>query len=317
MIKDFIVLIANYIFDFYRFCRYSGVFFDKEQQKVEGKINFYYHSIEKGLINDPMRLKFGEKKVKRLIQLIGKWDAEGYPKTQSQFITACTVLCKYHELHVQQGEKINTFFPIHEYEFCKSFSDYTIGGTKSFDSKEYFKSFNQPFEEFSNSRRSLRHFNDQNIPIKTIESVIKIARNAPSVCNRQSVGVKYIDDKQLVQSALKIQGGLNATSASVKQLLIVTSNLNSFVANSERYQMFIDGGIFLQNLLYSLHFYKIGACSLNWSKHFFYDWRMEKLLGLRKSEKIIALVAIGYPIEEFKVPFSNRKKVSEILQIIE
>ena len=78
----------------------------------------------------------------------------------------------------------------------------------------------------------------------------------------------------------------------------------------------LPGGIFLQNLLYSLHFYMIAAVPLNWSKHFKDDIKLENILGLPKSEKVIALVAIGYPVDNFKVPISRRKNIDEIFKII-
>jgi len=56
---------------------------------------------------------------------------------------------------------------------------------------------------------------------------------------------------------------------------------------------------------------------LNWSKHFYLDVKLHKLLQIPKSEKIIALTAIGYPQDLFQVPFSKRKEVSELLKIIE
>jgi nitroreductase len=97
----------------------------------------------------------------------------------------------------------------------------------------------------------------------------------------------------------------------------VTVDRSIFVSSAEWYQVFIDGGIFLQNLLYSLHYHKIAAVSLNWSKHFVLDKKMERLIKLPPSEKIISIIAAGYPPEEFKVPKSTRKDVKEILEIIE
>jgi nitroreductase len=66
-----------------------------------------------------------------------------------------------------------------------------------------------------------------------------------------------------------------------------------------------------------LHYHKIAAVSLNWSKHFVLDKKMERLIKLPPSEKIISIIAAGYPPEEFKVPKSTRKDVKEILEIIE
>jgi len=315
VLKKIVLLTLNYTSDSIRFIKYSSVFSINTQQKVEGKINYYYHSIEKGMINEQIRYKYGVLKVNKLIRLLKIWLNRKYDTSNSQFIAACSVLVKYYHLHKENKVDISDIVPEADYNLFKPFYDKNTGGTINCNANIYFQYSADNFDLFSDSRHSVRHFNGEMVPLEEIREVVRIAKNAPSVCNRQSVNIKLVNDHALTQKVLKIQNGMNVTAHTVNQLILVTSNINSFVSEVERNQMFIDGGIFLQNLLYALHHHKIAACALNWSKPFFYDKRIKKLLKLNPAERVIAVVAIGYPPDEFKIPFSKRKETSEILEI--
>lgn len=315
-IVSFFTLICNHLFEFIRFVRFSNMIYLNTPDKLRGKIIFRYHSIEKGLINKPIRHNFGSYKIIKLLDYLHLWVNNNYSLNDTQFLSACKVLETYWDLHVKAGINIEDIISIAEYNFIIKYSKQGIGGTVSLTSEEYFINSKSSFDDFSKSRHSIRHFNGALIETKIIEEVIKLARNAPSVCNRQGFRVKLINNNNLVQQTLKVQSGLNATAKTVRQILIVSIDRGVFVSSSEWYQAFIDGGIFLQNLLYSLHFHMIAAVPLNWSKHFKDDIKLEKILNLPKSEKVIALVAIGYPVDSFKVPVSRRKNINEIFEII-
>ena len=316
-IKSFFFLLLNHCYEFFRFVKYANCFSTNSPKKLQGKITFNYHSLEKGMINVPLRTRFGQAKINRLKKYLSLWVERGYSLNDTQFLSACTVLKKYQALHQKKNIDISDILTTDVLLFLNQYAGKKEGGTISYKNNDYFTSSDAAFKEFSNSRHSVRHFSNHLIDLKTIEEVIAIARNAPSVCNRQGYKVKFVNNENLVRKILSLQSGLNATSDTVKQLFVVTVDRSIFVSSAEWYQVFIDGGIFLQNLLYSLHYHKIAAVSLNWSKHFVLDKKMERLIKLPPSEKIISIIAAGYPPEEFKVPKSTRKDVKEILEIIE
>ncbi len=116
---------------------------------------------------------------------------------------------------------------------------------------------------------------------------------------------------------LSIQGGLTGYSSEIAQLLIVVADRNYFYSVGERNQLYVDGGIFLMNLLYALHFYKIGACPAHWGHNYEKDKQIQKEIGLSDSEKVISIVPIGIPKEEFNTTLSLRRSNDEILKIVE
>lgn len=316
LIKDALMLIANYIYDYVAFIKYSGVFFKNSEKKYLGKIIFNYHSLEKGLINEQIRYRYGKIKVEKLLKYIHIWVNNNYNLADSQFLTACSVLKKYFDIHKNNNVAINDYFSNENLLFIEQYAKNEIGGVYKFKSSNYFENSYNSFDKFSISRHSIRNFNKDIIPISIINEVIEIAKNAPSVCNRQSVKVFLIQDYLKVQKILKVQKGIEATAETINQLLILTSDMNAFVSPVERNQMFVDGGVFLQNLLYSLHFKQVAACALNWSKPFYFENDIRKFIDIGHNLRIIAVVAFGNPTENFKVPFSFRKNNDEILEIV-
>jgi nitroreductase len=314
-IKAFGSLFLNFWFEFVQFTNYSNAFKIDTQEKIQGKISFYYHAIEKGLINNPLRYKFGVEKLQRLLKYLKLWEERGYSSTHSQFRSPFGVIRAYIDLHEKNGISLDDVFSAADFAFISKYES-REGGVHHFTSENYFTNAEAPFDSFSNSRHSVRHFTNGIVPRETIRHVVSLARNAPSVCNRQGFRVRQVIGKEKIDAALAIQAGLNATASTVHNLFIITVDRSAFVASSEWYQTFIDGGIFLQNVLYALHFHKLGAVPLNWSKHYFEDKKMQKLLGLNPAEKIICLIAFGYLIPEFKVPYSSRRNVDEILKEI-
>jgi nitroreductase len=128
--------------------------------------------------------------------------------------------------------------------------------------------------------------------------------------------VNLVDNKKKIDDILMIQGGLKGYSEKLSQLIVLTSDRNYFYSIGERYQLYIDGGIYLMNLLYALHYYEIAACPAHWGMPIESDKKVEKILGLNESEKIICLIAIGKPVAEFKTTLSTRRTCAENLHLV-
>src|SRR5690606_15486267 len=134
--------------------------------------------------------------------------------------------------------------------------------------------------------------------------------------NRQAAKVKLIEDKNKIQEILKIQGGFNGFIESVNQLLILTIDRQYFYTVGERNQFYIDGGIYLMNLLYSLHIYEIAACPANWGKDIESENELNKIVQIPKSEKIMCLIPIGRANATIATTLSYRRSAEEVLTVI-
>lgn len=314
-IKNYTKLISNYFTDAKLYYKYSSIYNINSYDKIEAKIILHYHSIEKGLIHEDLRPMFAKDKVIMLHKLLGhKLVLDNVNKSQIQ--NTLKILLRYYDIHRDLGINIEDYFNKNQhdkyYELIKNYED-DFKGIISYDKEGFYKNNFSNFYDFSNSRKSIRNFTGQKVEFNLINKAVELSLNSPSVCNRQSSKVYLLEDYNKIQEVLKIQGGFTGFSKNVSQLLIITSNRSFFYTLGERNQFFIDGGIYMMNLLYCLHYYKIANCPANWGKLVDAELKLDKIIKLPKEEKIICLVPIGIAEDNFNVPLSKRRDVNEIL----
>ncbi|WP_340121881.1 nitroreductase family protein [Methylobacter svalbardensis] len=310
--QRFISLPRNFYLDYLLYKKHSIVFEQDTFNKIETLIILKYHSLEKGLLHKEIKHQFGKQYVIELCQLLKRKDVIS-KRHRTQIAAAYLALCSYYESHVEHNIDISSYFDEADYDLFKEYSVSNLSSVKEHQLVNYFENSDKDFYHFSNSRCSVRDFTGDKIPFDTIQNVIELAKNAPSVCNRQPVKVYYIDDKKNIDNIFAIQKGLKGHSDEVSQLLVVVSDRNYFYSVGERNQLYIDGGIFLMNLLYALHYYKVAACPAHWGLNNDSDKKVNNLLNMSDSEKVICLVAVGIPQDKFKTALSLRRSTDEIL----
>ena len=313
---NIVYLISNTFTDFKLYYRYSTLFKLDNIKKEEALLILDYHSVEKGMLFLNMKPRFAKHRIerlhehlelKRLLQNIDR----------SQIEVALQVMCKYYEIHDNENINIEDYFPQEQYEEYKELlkENYTqqfcgaIGSTHN----EFYQNIAAPFDKFAFSRKSIRSFTGEKISHELIKKAISLSLTAPSVCNRQANTVYLLEDKEKIDKVLNIQGGFTGYEENVSQLLILTNNRNYYFSIGERNQFYIDGGVFLLNLLYSLHFYKIANCPANWGKMVKDERVLDTIISIPKSEKIICMIPIGIATQEFRFTLSKRRNVEEIL----
>ena len=304
----YINVITNMFYDTYFYCKHSNVFSINTLNKIEAKIILDYHSIEKGLLFPKTKYGFAKDKIKRLNKLLKNKEVLKNSKN-SQLLTAYSIMCEYYELHKKNNFDISVYYSEDDYLLYKETLDSLYNpdfkGFYSYSKETFFHHSQSPFDKFSESRKSVRNFTKNKIDDTLIENAIALSKNAPSVCNRQPSKVYYINDKMKIDKILEMQSGLNGFSKDILQLLIVTTDVNYYYSIGERYQFYIDGGVYLMNLLYALHFYKIAACPANWAKEKDDEKRLKQT------------IAIGEAAPNFRTTLSKRRETKELLSRIE
>lgn len=308
-------LINDYSTDFHLYKKHSSVFKLETYEKIESEITLKYHSIEKGFLFNPVRFRFAKEKVRELIALMNR-DLVRPNYTRLQIQASTNILCKYYEFHQENNIDITDYFTFDNYLHFKGELINDLGSKKKHTYDNFFSESESNFLRFSSSRCSIRNFTGEKIPRSTLERIIDLANNAPSVCNRQPVKIYVLEKKELIDEILKIQGGLKGYSDTLNQLVVLTSSRSYFYSTGERNQLYTDGGMYLMNLLYAFHYYKIGACPAHWGLPVSADKKARKLIRLTDSEQIVCLVAIGIPTQQFSTTLSPRKKNDENLFII-
>ncbi|MEO9494331.1 MAG: nitroreductase family protein [Vibrio splendidus] len=301
-------------YDFYRFARYGGW---KVNLKMKEQRNYYsakvYHSLEKSMSFTRNRPDSGWGNALFLVEVLE------YAKKYNNV--------GYHDLR--------------GYDVLKKFIEHNDGQTKSNISKQvrqrfntlngYFESNNEPSGiivmsendlrkgilsqpgEFFNSRYSVREFSGTKVCRDKLNAAISLSLKTPSACNRQPWHVYHISESKKIQEALAHQSGNRGFNDKIQDLLVICSDIRAFNPGSERYQHWIDGGMYSMSLVYTLHSMGIASCCLNWSHQGKHDLAFRKEFAeISPSHTIIMMLAIGEPQESNKLCISPRRPIEEI-----
>ncbi|MFT6834216.1 MAG: nitroreductase [Francisellaceae bacterium] len=249
------------------------------------------HRIEKGLSLPSPRFGFGRDVLLRLHKNLQDYQAV-HEKDYVYYIGvgAYRAYVEYHTAyHEQLPLEITHLIDIYRDDF--SVEQTSVVGLKNISQSTMNSS---TLSDFFESRSSCRKFNkDSLIADETLYEAIRMAKQSPSVCNRQPWRVHFFSEGK-VKKILSLQNGNVGFGDEVPYVAVVTCDLKAFYAPSERNQAFVDGGLFSMSFLLALHSLDIQACALNWCDTFGVRRKFSKLGFVDNSEVVIMIIAFGY-----------------------
>lgn len=299
------------------FRAHSSAFSLKTERQYELRIILLYHGLEKGFLHiQDFRVRFGRAKVIALLSLLREYYNHGY-STTSAVKSAISVLCYYFTLHQDKGIDISDYFTEEDFEWLQSQSPEVEAPYMIVSGDQFFAHQESNFKDFSCSRHSVRQFSEDPVTADEMRQVVELANHAPSACNRQEVFVHFVQDHETTQAILALQNGFSGLTKQIHQVIVLTASTSYTYMAAERMQFYIDGGIYLQNLLYALHYYGIGACP----GHADLPLAEEKrILGYAKAlpdERLIAIIPVGHLLQQNILTASSRRPSSENLLILQ
>lgn len=318
-LKHFRVLVREHWYDLWQYGRVAKIdFFRSEHEKThrEAHILRLYHVIEKGLSMPDFRPQFGIERVKELGRLLERYSIR-YGKSSinqdPQLLAAMQTLAAYHERHKQLGIDVSDIVP----------EEFRISKIEALDEhRTRVKPVRKPSAEdraaymrVVSSRFSVRAFDPNRQPsLKSLKAAVNAARYTPSVCNRQTSRAHLYLGEQ-VQNVLALQNGNRGFGHAVPAVFIITSDMRYFSGAPERYQSWIDGGMFSMSLLNALHAEGLGAVALNWSVYSEIDKKLRPVSGIPDYERVIMFIACGEIRDEALAACSLRRSVEELLVV--
>lgn len=166
---------------------------------------------------------------------------------------------------------------------------------------------------FFASRHSVRNFDTDRTPAASdLVQVVELARNTPSVCNRQGFRVHFFRERKDIEAILRIQNGAVGFAESVPVLAVVTARRAMFVGPDERNQRWVDGGLFAMTLVWAAHALGLSTCMLNWALPSASSARLRKLTNIADGEDIVVLIAIGHAAQGARVARSEKRTVDDL-----
>ena len=304
-------LINDSWYNIQRQIKYSNTFNNNKEAKLTS-LMVISHVLEKGITMPQRRMGFGLDRVRSLIKLldeiISQWGSDSV-EVQSTIAD----LKQYLEIHNNVGYKLPSDIEKGIRQLLPRLiinDDNCYSTTK----KDFFASTND-FASFAESRHSIRWFSDELVNNDKLVAAIKLAQTAPSACNRQATKVKIITSEEGKRLCCSLQNGTRGFGEHADKWLLITTEVGAW-SHMHHTSGILDGGIFIMNLLYALHYYGIVACPLNAHLNIKDRKKQKKKLGYSESETPIAFIVIGNAPGNFMIPKSRRLPVENIIQWI-
>lgn len=303
----------GWCYDAWRFYRYSGVILKgRSRASRAAQITKLYHMIEKGLALPDPRPGFGAWAISGLgIQVRRSIDAGGHGQEVQLAVDA---LAGYAEFNERAGVASSPAVVATIEHAARHNILPRVAPVKPVMPPDPAQG--NELIDLIVSRHSVRQFSDAPVPDEVLHNATRAAQAAPCVCNRQASRVYFVRDPKLKQALLACQNGNRGFGDITPVVAVVTTNLDHFLEAPERYQPWIDGGLFTMNLLLGIHAQGYGACCLNWSAQPKQDRQLRRLGLIPDSENIITLIAIGALKPEYVVARSERNAVEDVMRIV-
>lgn len=295
-----------FAYDRQQFLQHAGALHLDRKSAAVAEIVMGYHVLEKGLTMPHRRLGFGRGAVLHLVNLISDFERR-FGLTDAQVRHAVGVLRAYWDLHCETQHEMPRLGA-----FLAEHAALPAACEPHLSRNEFYKDRDASFPAFAASRHVVRHFSGL-ISRDRVASAVELALTAPSACNRQPARVHVIDDHQLRDRLFELQKGTRGFGQDADKVLVVTVDLSAIRWSWERHDAYVNGGIFVMNLCYALHYQKIAHCILHWSVPPEADRQAHELLGIPSNEALVQVLACGEAPEEFDVAASPRVSLAHVM----
>ena len=152
------------------------------------------------------------------------------------------------------------------------------------------------------SRRSIRRFENKEVPKDVLDRILEAGRQSPSSANRQPYHFIVLTDAEIKK---KLSGGMfNRFIQHSHATIVGCANTGAILTGK---WSIVDTTIALQNMVIAAWALGVGSCWIGDFK----EEEVKDLLKIPNNWKVVALIALGYPAEH-PGP-KNRKPISEIV----
>lgn len=159
------------------------------------------------------------------------------------------------------------------------------------------------------TRRSIRAFEEREIPAAELNQILKAAQYAPSGMNRQTWQFTVVTDREKIQqlaAAVEKELGREGYNMYSPQVLIIPSNEKDSPFGRE------DNACALENIFLAAHSFGIGSVWINQVRDIADRPSIRSLLrsfSIPDSHTVYGMAALGYPAPAPKKPVEKTGKI--------
>lgn len=153
------------------------------------------------------------------------------------------------------------------------------------------------------SRRSIRSFTTADVDAAVITDVLDCARLAPTAMNRQPWSFVVVRDAATRHRMVEIAGHAEFLRTAPVAIAVCLDDWDYWKE---------DGSAATMALLLAAHAHGLGACWVSMEPHP-YAAAIKALLGVAETQHLLAVVALGYPVE---TPSPEKRPLADIVRYL-
>ena len=184
-----------------------------------------------------------------------------------------------------------------------------------YESKERAKFKTPSYEQFlelSKKRRSVRWFQDKQVPRELVDKALQAAALAPSACNRQAFKYRIFDEPQMVKEIANIPFGTSGYADNMPMVIVVVGDLSDYFSPRDRHTIYVDAALSVMAFMYALETLGLSTVGIQWPDFGLLESKMKKTLNLKEYERPVIVIGVGYAKDEGKIPCSKKKPLEEM-----
>jgi len=149
------------------------------------------------------------------------------------------------------------------------------------------------------SRRSIRRYENKDIPEEVLKQILEAGRQAPSAANRQPIRFVVVNDHGILKNLC--DNLINRFVKYAPVAIVGCADTKSLLTGK---WAVVDATIAMQNMVIAAWALGIGSCWIGACD----EEKVKELLKIPDKWKVVALVTLGYPAEQ---PKPRKKKSFE------
>lgn len=165
-------------------------------------------------------------------------------------------------------------------------------------------------------RCSTRTFLAKPVEPSVLELAVNAAAQAPSACNRQPFRYVAALAEPMLGQLASLPMGTVGYASNIPAILAVVGDLSAYPFERDRHVIYIDASLANMQLMLALETMGLASCSINWPDIENYEQKIATLLKLRPFERVVMLIAVGYPDPNGLIPHSEKKSAAELIQYV-
>ncbi len=269
------------------------------------------HRLEKGMTMQPLRPTFAENYIAETVEVYAEVQSRFQLDTNSvdegELTWANNVLAQYFSQVKETPVISKARLRFDECTFEPGTSDLVPYQRDQLNIPKF-----EAMLALSKQRRSIRWYLDKKVDRELIDQALLVAREAPSACNRLPYEFRIFDDPALVKEVANLPFGTTGYADNIPVIAVLVGKLDSYFSARDRHAIYIDSALAGMSFSFALETLGLSSCMINWPDFEPLEMKMANKLGLKRHERPIMLMAIGYADPTALVANSKKKDLDTI-----